>query len=299
MQCVSTLEFFDDPAAFLRAAEAHLADDPVLTTAIASVSHRAAAADAQGRPRGDHPRWWVAVRDDTGAVVGVAMRTAPFAPHPMYVVPMPDDAARELARVLHARGETVGGINGALPAARVIADELVRLGGGAVHVHEHTRLFELGELVAPPAPAGALRLASVDDVDLCLAWFHAFGADAAEQAGRDGSHSLVEGFTREDMLARIEDDAIWLWEDERGERVHLTGVNPPAYGVTRIGPVYTPRAHRGQGYASAAVAQVSRHFLDQGVRCCLFTDQANPTSNKIYEALGYRRVVDTVSLLLG
>ena len=25
---------------------------------------------------------------------------------------------------------------------------------------------------------------------------------------------------------------------------------------------------------------------------CLFTDQANPTSNKIYEALGYRPVVD-------
>ncbi len=70
--------------------------------------------------------------------------------------------------------------------------------------------------------------------------------------------------------------------------MHLTGVNPPSYGVARVGPVYTPKSHRGRGYASAAVAEVSQRILDEGGRACLFTDQANPTSNKIYEALGYR-----------
>ena len=80
--------------------------------------------------------------------------------------------------------------------------------------------------------------------------------------------------------------------------VHLTGANPPAYGVARVGPVYTPAAHRGRGYASAAVAQVSRHFLERGVRVCLFTDQANPTSNRIYQALGFHPVVDMANLVL-
>ena len=56
--------------------------------------------------------------------------------------------------------------------------------------------------------------------------------------------------------------------------------------------------HRGRGYASAAVAEVSRPHVDQGVRCCLFTDQANPVSNHIYEAIGYRPVVDMVNLLV-
>jgi predicted GNAT family acetyltransferase len=36
--------------------------------------------------------------------------------------------------------------------------------------------------------------------------------------------------------------------------------------------------------------------VDAGIRACLFTDQANPTSNKIYEALGYERVVDMANL---
>ena len=100
----------------------------------------------------------------------------------------------------------------------------------------------------------------------------------------------------EAMLRRITAGRVWFWEDEHGERVHLTGVNPPSYGVARVGPVYTPKAHRGRGYASAAVAGVSQAILDGGARACLFTDQANPTSNKIYEALGYRAVVDMANL---
>ena len=51
-------------------------------------------------------------------VVGVAMRTAPFAPYPLFVLPMPDAAAVALARALHDRGEPVGGVNGALAGGR-------------------------------------------------------------------------------------------------------------------------------------------------------------------------------------
>ncbi|MEZ5093819.1 GNAT family N-acetyltransferase [Nocardioides sp.] len=74
--------------------------------------------------------------------------------------------------------------------------------------------------------------------------------------------------------------------------VHLTDASEPSFGVSRVGPVFTPREHRGRGYAAAAVALVSARLLEQGVRVCLFTDQANPTSNALYERLGYRRVVD-------
>ena len=95
-----TLQFTEDPSAFLAAAETHLAADPVLTTVVATVTHRALGEDARGVPAPDHPRWWVVVRrgDD---VVGVAMRTAPFAPYPLFVLPMPEDGARAIARALH------------------------------------------------------------------------------------------------------------------------------------------------------------------------------------------------------
>lgn len=292
-----SLELTEDPARFLAAAGEHLAADPVLTTVIASVTARLAAGGGYGA---DAPhRWWAVVHDAAGVVVGTAMRTAPFAPYPAYVLPMPADAAIALARTLHDRGEALGGVNGALPAARVIAEETARLTGAQVRVHEHLRLFELRDLVVPPSPPGRLRPATPADADLVLAWYLDFGRAAAEQAGRTEPHgSSTETFTLEDVTERIDAGLVSLWEDETGQTVHLTAASPPAYGVSRVGPVYTPVEHRGHGYAGAAVAEVTRRILDAGDRACLFTDQANPTSNRIYEALGYRPVVDMANLVV-
>jgi len=84
----------------------------------------------------------------------------------------------------------------------------------------------------------------------------------------------------------------WLWVDG-GRPVSLTcvgGVTP--HGI-RIGPVYTPPDLRGKGYASSLVAGVSQMQLDAGrAYVFLFTDLANPTSNRIYQALGYEPVND-------
>lgn len=285
------LDLTDDPAAFLDAAGDLLAADPVLTTVVATVAVRSAQRAGDDVPA--HPQWWVSVRDGDDRVVGVAMRTAPFAPYPLYVLPMPDDAARLLARAVVERGD-VAPANGALPAARVVTEEVARLTGQRVEVAKHTRLFELREVVAPPRPPGRLRPAAPDEAGLCLAWFRAFVDDAAEQAGRAPEAGRDEQFDLAGIRERVEAGRILVWEAPDGEVVHLTGVNVPAFGVVRVGPVYTPGAHRGRGYASAAVAEVSQQLLDAGHRPCLFTDQENPTSNRIYQALGYEPVVDMV-----
>jgi predicted GNAT family acetyltransferase len=204
--------------------------------------------------------------------------------------------ALALARAVHDRGESVGGLNGSLPAAQVMAEELARLQGDTVEVAQHTRLFELGELVEPAAVPGRLREATLDDFDLAREWVDRFMRDADEQAGRDPAAHGREEIQPQDLSRRIERGTYWFWLDESGERVHLTGANPPSYGVARIGPVYTPPEQRRKGYAGAAVSAVSRIFLEQGARVCLYTDQANPTSNGVYVALGYRPVVDQVNL---
>ena len=236
-----TPTFFDDPAAFLAEAGQHLATDPVLNTILATVAERAAAEDAAGiAPDPAAPyRWWAVLRDGDD-VVGVAMRTAPFAPFPVFVLPMPDAAAVALARALHDRGEPVGGVNGARPAADTCAAELAALTGGEVRGELHTRLHRLDRVV-PPAPArGTLRPAAPDEVDLVVEWFAAFSAAADEQAGREpGSmHHMVA--TREGLQRRVADEEVWLWVDEAGTPVHLTARHPPAYGAARIAPVYTP-----------------------------------------------------------
>lgn len=294
------LEFRTDPGDFLAAAGDYLAAYPVISTVVTTVAHRVLDQRVGEVPQPER-NWWLVVRDDAGAVIGAGMRTATFAPYPLFLLPMPYEGAVALAHTLHGRGEEVLGINGALPGAELCAAELARLGGGRVEVAQHTRLHELGELreLVLPAPVpGRLTVATEEDLELAMDWFAAFMGDADEQTGRPRGASAHEAPDRAEMLRRIRVSQLWFWIDEAGERVHLTGANPPSFGVARVGPVYTPPPQRGRGWASNAVAEVSRLILAAGARACLFTDQANPTSNKIYAALGYRPVVDMANFVV-
>jgi GNAT superfamily N-acetyltransferase len=293
------LEFIDDPARFLAIAGERLHADPVVGTVVATIAARDVSTRAAGiAPPSDRPYWYLVCRDDDGAVTGLAMRTARSLPHPPFMLPMPDDAALALARTLHARGESVGGINGALPAVQLCASEVAHLAGGTVSVAQHTRLFKLGTLVEPRPVPGRLEAATQDDLDVVVAWFGAFMADADEQAGRRRGASPHEAPPAAELSRRIDAGEIWFWADAAGRRVHLSVASAPSFGVARIGPVYTPPEERGRGWASAAVAAVSRRLRAAGVEVCLFTDQANPTSNGIYQALGYEPVVDMANLLI-
>jgi GNAT superfamily N-acetyltransferase len=291
------LQFYTDPGDFLAAAGDHLAADPVVGTVVTTLAHRLLSRQADGavQPVRD---WWLVVQDESSAVVGTGMRTAPFAPYPLFLLPMPDEAAVALAGALHERGEDVLAVNGALPAAELCAAELARLGGGRVQVSQHTRLHELGRLLWPTPVPGGLRVATDDDVERVTEWFIAFAGDADEQAGRPRGASAHEVPDRAETLRRLDTRWLWFWVDETGEPVHLTGANPPSFGVARVGPVYTPPAQRGRGWARNAVAAVSRQIQVGGARVCLFTDQANPTSNNIYAALGFRPVVDMANLVI-
>ena len=126
---------------------------------------------------------------------------------------------------------------------------------------------------------------------LLVRWWGEFGAEALgaleqddEQNGRSVDHRLT-----------APGNGIALWEVD-GEPVCAVGYGSPTPTGVRIGPVYTPPAHRGRGYASALTAHVSTEQLAGGRSFCfLYTDLANPTSNKIYAAIGYRRVCDSIA----
>ena len=117
-------------------------------------------------------------------------------------------------------------------------------------------------------------------------WMIGFDREAmGGEAGRRDMTAMV------DELINASNRIGYIWED--GEPVSMcqaTGATP--HGI-RIGAVYTPPELRRRGYASALVAAVSQAELDRGRRWCfLFTDLANPTSNRIYQAIGYRPIRD-------
>ena len=82
-----------------------------------------------------------------------------------------------------------------------------------------------------------------------------------------------------------------LWEDGQPVSMAICAGRTP--NGQRIALVYTPPEDRGRGYAAACVAALSQSLLDGGARFCFLTaDLANPTSNRLYERVGYRHVGD-------
>jgi predicted GNAT family acetyltransferase len=149
--------------------------------------------------------------------------------------------------------------------------------------------------VEPVAQApGRARRATVQDRDLLAAWWRAFDVEAL---GRSRSDEQIERAIEHGLEA--DDAGVVLWEDG-GRPVSLAGFGGPTPNGIRIGPVYTPPEHRSRGYASSLVATLSAERLASGRRYCyLYTDLANPVSNRIYERIGYRRTCESAEIDFG
>ena len=146
------------------------------------------------------------------------------------------------------------------------------------------RIYKLTQVTWPPAPSGHFRVATLDDLDTIAAWTQAFAAEALHQ-----TQSADDA--RNDARFRIHHGDIFVWDDA-GLVSCACRARPTRTGIS-IGFVYTPPQQRGHGYASACVAALSQHCLNADRQfCMLFTDLSNPTSNSIYQKMGYQPVCD-------
>jgi uncharacterized protein len=147
----------------------------------------------------------------------------------------------------------------------------------------YQRVYELRHVHLPKLPAGHFRVACPDDVEIIARWSRAFVREALEEI-HDVNLALAQRY--------IKDGKAFVWVRE-GELVSMAlKARPVAHSIT-VGGVYTPPEHRRQGYATALVARLSQHLLDSGYQFInLFTDLANPTSNAIYQKVGFHPVCD-------
>ncbi len=252
-----------------------VAAEPVLHNVLATNVEAA----RDGRRTFDDALWMMVV--DDGEIVGVAHHTPPYG---LLICPMPATAAQVLAQAVSAVRPRLVGVNGVTEAAEAFARAWGRRTGATVTPGMQQRLYELATLVPPPDAPGRARLATTADNALLVGWYHAFLAEAVPQQASEGVSDVVAARTAEGQQV--------IWE-VGGRPVCFAAASPPAAGVSRIGPVYTPPADRRHGYASACVAAASQRALDSGaLRCMLYTDLANPTSNSIYQQVGYRPVAD-------
>ena len=268
--------FTDDPLEYCEHAWNLLAADPALHT----VSLTVAAAVRTGY-RWSDDRMLFGWHEDAGGVRGAVSHTPP---HELLLAVVPDGTLEELVDGLREQRTAFAGVNGEV---ELVERFVAAWTAGTPLRHRVTlrlRLFRLGSLVPPdPAPPGSARTATLDDLEVAMSWLRAFEEET------DVTRTNVEGAARE----RIDADRLWLWEDEAGEPVALAARTATAAGVARIAPVYTPPEHRRRGYGAAITAACTADALARDAdHVVLFTDAANPTTNAIYQQIGFRPLGD-------
>ena len=261
----------DDPSRVLERAGSYLSAEPVLHNLITTLLQARVARPEPGR-------YWIVEAD--GAPAGVVLQS----PVTFFATCTPMAATHVAAAVdaIVDGGTELPGIIGEAGTASCFAGHWTERTGRAAEPVQGQRIYEL-DVPAPARPTpGAHRPAEESDRSLLEEWLDAFGAETGEGPG--GAEEIVE--------RRLASGDLWLWED--GGPVALVGIHAPVAGVCRVGPVYTPPGLRGRGYASALVTAVSVAAVDSGHRCMLYTDLANPVSNSIYRAIGYRAVAEAL-----
>jgi predicted GNAT family acetyltransferase len=271
-------------ASYLAAAQAWLETQEVEASLVLGVALR-----IHQQPEVFTPPWYLAtLHEDDGHTVGAALCTPPW--HLVVHAASGYEAtlAEFVAADLLARAFLPTGVNGRTPGSLHFAQHWQRLTGQSHRLSTALRAFVLHDVSWPRPAPGALRPATLADLDIVRAWLNAFDAEAIPaEAGRR---------TEEGIARAVTQGAITLWEDALDGRmapVSLVGTARPLLRGITIAPVYTPPALRRRGYAGNAVATRSAQLLAAGWEfVCLFTDLANPTSNKIYQQVGYRPVCD-------
>jgi uncharacterized protein len=229
---------------------------------------------------------YLATVEEGGSVVACAIRTPP---HSALLTRADRRALELLVTDLADRYGDLPAVAGPEPAAGDFAALWSALRGAAAEPAMAMRVFEATEVIRPPTPAGRFRVATEADLPTAARWTAAF----IEEAGL-GDPSDPEDIARE----RIREGGLFVWDD--AGPVSMASWAGRTGRIVRVNFVYTPPEHRGRGFASACVASLTQHLLDEGcARCCLYTDLANPTSNKIYQAIGYRAVCDAAEYDLG
>lgn len=209
-------------------------------------------------------------------VIGVAMHTPPF---DLFLPRLPAGVPSEIALALARARRSVSGVTGELASVTEFDRIWARQTGTVPRLRHKVRMYRLSALIPPGNVQGQPRLASRDDRALLFEWLEQFHAEAAPDNPTEDVGVVVE--------RRLAHFKTWLWS-VNDIPVSLAGCSLPAAGVARVGPVYTPSDHRRHGYGAAVTAHATQAALDDGAaHVVLYTDLANPTSNAIYQSIGY------------
>lgn len=212
-------------------------------------------------------------------------------PHPLHLI-ISEEAQMEgildfATKELFTRNFTISSVVGLKSVVNRYANKWQELSQCKIKVLMDQGVYRLDEVNRTlKKSSGTWRYATKEDISLIESWYQAFEMDT-------GLKISPLQIIKERVKQFLQDEEIFLWEDQEEVVSIMKKSRPTEQGIT-VSFVYTPKEHRKKGYARTMVAAGSEELLKHYKFCVLYTDMLNPTSNKIYQEIGYQKIADSV-----
>ena len=214
--------------------------------------------------------------------MGAALWTPPFKP---VLSRMESQALDDLLDDMMRFDIPLNGINGPEETAGSFASAWKKRTGMEPRVVMRMIIQSLEHVNDLPSVEGIFRMALPPDIPWLIDW-------ATEFNEASGLGEPVDN--RRIVTDYVTDKRLFYWENG-GRPVSIAGFVGPTPGGVRLNLVFTPPVDRNRGFARACVSSLSRYLLNKGTRACfLFSDRANPISNRVYARIGYHPVSDWI-----
>lgn len=222
---------------------------------------------------------------DNQVLIGCALRT--HADKPLAISKMPKAAIEILINYLIERKTTLEGVIGEVATANFFKDLWLKKHTLKFKLNIHLGIYEAKEIFAPQEEAEII-LATQDHKNVVFDYVKGFSLDCFPN--REHKDEDIERLCNR----HIDNKSLYLLKNSLSEIVSMAANTRGSVNGGTISLVYTPPELRGKGYGSLVTAKVSEVVLREKKFANLFTDLTNPTSNSIYQKIGYKMIGENI-----
>ncbi|MGG0456991.1 GNAT family N-acetyltransferase [Bacillus mycoides] len=196
----------------------------------------------------------------------------------------------ELAKELTKVYPDIPGFIGNKKVIQKLAEEIAILERKKTTLGMEQGVYELKRVKKKWSGDGIFRAVNSDELPLIEQWIHQFCEDVKLPTTKEEAKQTAYTLITTNCLFGLE---------VGGKLVSVVAKTRSTTNNITVNFVYTPKEERKKGYASICVAELSQRMLDEGYKTTtLYTDLANPTSNKIYQEIGYEKIMESVLIFL-
>ncbi len=190
---------------------------------------------------------------------------------------------------LKKRGEKFPGVLSFKAAADLFAEQWCEKNSLKYDLFRKERIYQLVKVSEETLGHRKFSVAPKTLQETVFQWTGEMMKEALIDTTDDDIQRMIEKLREEFDLGRSRTYLLF----ENNEPVSMAREAGKTPNGIFVNFVYTPIPLRKRGYATECVAKLSKHLLEIGNRYCfLFTDLSNPTSNSIYQKIGYQPVID-------